>query len=166
MGFFDDMVASLSRNIEVYEHFSVDAEYRFGHDGDHKCMGFITRICPSNKRDGKTIPYSFTMTCDELNTTASIRAKLYHDRQKITPEDLIEIGNELNMQFPYCPFFFDTNEGRGVVATVIFSSEHYPNGPDVDDGQFFMLPDARNQLSQFYEKLLKTSEAYIRHGCV
>lgn len=166
MGFFDDMVASLSRNIEVYEHFSVDAEYKYGRYGDQKCMAFTARICPSNTRHGKTIPYIFKMTCDEANTTASVRAKLYHDRQKITPEDVIEIGNELNMQFPYCPFFFDTSEGRGVVATVIFSSEHYPDGSNNDDGQFFMLPDARNQLSQFYEKLLKTSEAYIRHGCV
>lgn len=165
MGYFKDMVASLARNIDVNEDFPGDYTFDYGQEGTLECITFMGRICPSNKPFGKTILYSFRMTCDDANTTSYIRAKLYHDRNKITEEDLILIGNELNSEFPFCPFFYDKAAGRGVVATEIFSTFAY-NNDDSEDDEVFVIPHARNQLHQFYIKLSAAAETYIKDDCV
>ncbi len=165
MGYFNDMVASLTRNIEMNEDFPGDCKFNFSQEGKLECINFMGRICPSNKPFGKSILYSFRMACDVDDTTSYIRANLYHRRNKISEEDLIIIGNELNSEFPFCPFFYDKEVGRGVVATEIFSTFAY-NNDDSEDDEVFVIPHARNQLHQFYIKLSAAAETYIKDDCV
>lgn len=166
MGFFNDMVGTLSHNISMNECFSDDVEYKYGRKGDLQCLTFMGRICPSNQKFQKEVLYSFQMSCDESSTKADIRAKLYHDRNKISPNDLIEIGNKLNNERPFCPFFFDPKAGRGVVATEFFHCYIYEDDPDEDDQEFYIIRSAETKLSQFYHKLFWASSAYIRHDCI
>lgn len=166
MSFFNDMVGTLSHNISMNDNFSDDVEYKYARSGDVQCLTFMGRICPSNQRFQKEVLYSFQMACDESSTTANIRAKLYHNRNKICPSDLIEIGNDLNNEKPFCPFFFDLKAGRGVVATEFFHYYAYVDEPEIDDQEFYIIRSAEVKLSQFYHKLSWAASAYIRHDCI
>lgn len=168
MSFFDDMVGTLSHNISMTEDFSDDILYKFGRRGNVQCLTFIGRICPANQKFQKEVLYSFQMSCDEDCTAADIRAKLYHDRNKISQNDLVAIGNELNNEKPFCPFFFDPHAGRGVVATQFSHFYNYidDDDPKEDNQDFYIIGSAEIKLSQFYEKLLWSAKAYIRHECI
>ena len=171
MRFIDHMLLNFHANCNRDEVFLGDYKESIEHDGDISCMSFIDRICPSQKAFGKSIPYKFSMRCDNFNMYAETRTTLYHDRKLIEPEDLIDIGNDLNTEFPYCSFFFDRKVRRGVVATewsmfgMYFLADNEDDHCAIEDA-LEVRRSVMNHFSQLYWKLNEVAKAYIQHGCV
>ncbi|PWG15640.1 hypothetical protein [Salibaculum griseiflavum] len=171
MRFIDNMLLNFNANCNRDEVFLGDYKERVEHEGEISCMSFINRICPSEEPYGRSIPYKFQMRCDNFNMHAEIRATLHHDRKLIDPEDLIEIGNDLNSEFSFCPFFFDRKMGRGVVATewnmfgMYIPADSKEDECAIEDG-LEVRRDIMNRFSQLYWKLNEVAKAYIKHDCV
>ena len=171
MRFIDNMLLNFHANCNRDEVFLGDYKESVEHVGNISSMSFSDRICPSEEPFGKSIPYKFLMRCDNSNMYAEIRTTLYHDCKLIEPEDLIEIGNDLNSEFPFCPFFLDRKMRRGVVATEWSMFGMYiPADNEEDDCAIEDALEVRrgvmNRFSQLYWKLNEVAKAYIQHGCV
>jgi hypothetical protein len=171
MRFIDNMLLNFNANCSRDEVFLGDYEESVDHDGVISCMSFKNRICPSEKPYEKSILYKFQMRCDNSNMDIEIRAILRHNRKLIEPEDLIDIGNDLNSEFPFCPFFFDRKIGRGVVATewnmfgMYIPADNEEDEHAIDDA-LEVRRGVMDRFSQLHWKLNEVAKAYIQHECV